>query len=72
MMTQKKQSKKEVCANFARTHKVGSKVHGMKIFDIARNNEGEIFVILPLYDFAKHINVLGEQCLADSQKSKKE
>lgn len=67
-----KQSKKQIVNEFAKKYKVGSKVHGMKIFDIARNNEGEIFVILPLYDFAKHINELGEQCLADSQKSKKE
>ena len=71
-MTQMKQSKKQIVNEFAKKHKVGSKVHGMKIFDIARNNEGEIFVILPLYDFAKHINELGEQCSADSQKSKKE
>ena len=67
-----KQSKKQIVNDFASRHKVGSKVHGMKIFDIARNDEGEIFVILPLYDFAKHINRLGEQCSTDSQKSKKE
>ena len=70
-MTQKA-NKKQVVNEFASKHKVGSKVNGMKIFDIVRSNEGEIFIILPLYDFAKHINELGEQCSKDLQRSKKE
>lgn len=64
---------KEIVENeFARKHKVGSKVAGMKIVDMARDNEGNKYIILPLYDFAMHIKKAGEQCSKVSQTNKSE
>ena len=46
-MTQMKQSKKQIVNEFAKKHKVGSKVHGMKIFDIAREKLSVNFIKSP-------------------------
>lgn len=49
------QLKDRVEKNFIAKHPVGSKVAGITIFDIARSETGEKYIIVPLYDFATHI-----------------
>lgn len=48
--------KERVEKNFILKHPVGSQVAGITIFDIARNEKGEKFIIVPLYDFATYIH----------------
>lgn len=57
------QIKDRVEKNFIVKHPVGSKVAGMTIFDIARSDKGEKYIIVPLYDFATHI--LGDSPISE-------
>lgn len=54
--TKKKMTDERICKDFINKHGVGSKVNGITIFDIARDNEGNKYVIVPLHEFAKYMD----------------
>lgn len=44
-----------ICKDFMKQYNVGDKVNGVSIFDIAQSNEGKIYVIVPLHEFAEYM-----------------
>lgn len=52
----KKEKIDRVCKDFMKQYNVGDKVNGVSIFDIAQSNDGKIYVIVPLHEFAEFMN----------------